>query len=72
MRSRFRRRKLVIVRYGVLAALIRVRCRNALAFQAAIRGLATRGSGRETIKGPDQQDHYHQADRDVKAPAIRF
>ena len=66
MRSCFRRRKLIIVRYGVLAALVRVRRRNALAFEAAIRGLSARGAGREAVKRSDKQDDYHQADRDMK------
>ena len=51
--SCFRRRKLIIVQNRVLAALIRVRRRDALAFKATIRGLATWGAGRETIKGPE-------------------
>jgi hypothetical protein len=65
--SCFRRRKLVIVRYGVLAALVRVRRRNALAFKAAIRSLATWGAGSEAIKRPEEKDHCHQADYDLKA-----
>ena len=62
-------RELIIVRYRVLAALVRVCSRSALAFKAAIRSLATRGTGRETVKGPEQQDHYYQADRDVNTPS---
>ena len=67
MFSCFRWPKLIVVRYGVLATLVRVRRRNALALEAAIRGLATRCASRETVKGPEKQDYYHQADGDVKA-----
>jgi hypothetical protein len=69
-----RRRKLIIVRHSVLATLVRIRRRNALAFEATILSLATRGAGSEAIKGPEKQDHCHQADRDVNAAPhlIRF
>ena len=64
---RFRRRKLIIGRCGVLAALVRG-CRwNTLASKAAIGTRATGGAGREAVKRPDEQDYYHQADCDVKS-----
>ena len=66
MYSCFRRRKLIIVRNRVLAALIRVRRRNALAFKATVRSLTIRNAGREAVKRPDKQDYYQQADRDMK------
>ena len=72
MSSHFRRSKLIIVRNGVLAALVGVRRRLALALKTAIRGLATGRADSEAIKRPDEQDHCHQADRDVNATSHSF
>jgi len=67
MIARFRRLKLS--RFGgcALAALVRVRDRNAFALQAAIRRFAIRGAPNDAIEGPDQQYNCQQANRDVNA-----
>jgi len=69
MVGRLGRRKLVIVRGSLLTALIGFRCGSALTLQAALHRLPLRGAAVEAIKGPEQQNHGHQSDRDVKAPS---
>jgi hypothetical protein len=67
MVSCFRRHKLIAVRHGVLTAIVGFGCRDALAFETALRGLLARCSSREAVKRPDEQNDCHQANRDVRA-----
>jgi hypothetical protein len=68
MISRFRARERVVVGDRVLAAIVSFGGGCALAFQATIRSLSTRYTRGEAVKRPDQQNHGHQADRDVSSP----
>src|ERR1700674_307424 len=65
MVSCFRRHKLIAVRQRVLTAIVGFGCRDALAFETALRGLRARCSSREAIERPDKQKNCYQADRHV-------
>jgi hypothetical protein len=63
MVSCFRRHKLIAVRHAVLTAIVGFGCRDALAFETALRGLLARCSSREAIERPDKQENCYQTDR---------
>jgi hypothetical protein len=67
MISRFPRNKMVTVRKTSLAARIGIRRLVAFALDAAVGRSAIKRPTCEAVEGPDEQEHCHESNRDMKA-----